>query len=49
MIRGRHRMRFLVSSRSGRTLQGYISAWLSGCRLPAAARLTVDIDPQSFL
>ncbi|WP_416898862.1 MAG: primosomal protein N' [Minwuia sp.] len=49
VVRGRHRMRFLVSSRSGRTLQGYIAAWLQAVKLPAAARLVIDIDPQSFL
>lgn len=49
VVRGRHRMRFLVSSREGRPLQGYLSAWLTKCKLPNAARLTIDIDPHSFL
>ncbi len=49
VVRGRHRMRFLVSSREGRPLQGYLGAWLAKCKLPNAARLTIDIDPHSFL
>lgn len=49
VVRGRHRMRFLVSSREGRPLQGFISAWLRRCKLPSAARLVIDIDPHSFM
>lgn len=49
VVRGRHRVRFLISSRAGRPLQGFIAAWLARCKLPNAARLAIDIDPQSFL
>ena len=49
VVRGRHRFRFLVSSRSGRALQPYVRQWLKDVKLPAAARLVIDVDPHSFL
>lgn len=49
VVRGRHRFRFLVSSRSGRALQGYVRQWLKDVKLPAAARLAIDVDPHGFL
>ncbi len=49
VLRGRHRRRFLVQGPRGRLLQSVVGSWLEGLRLPAAVRLAVDVDPQSFL
>ncbi len=48
-IRGRHRVRMLVRAARGLALQPLVAAWVGGLRLPGRLRLTVDIDPQSFL
>jgi primosomal protein N' (replication factor Y) len=47
-IRGRHRVRLLVKAPKGVALQPALAAWVAQLRLPAQARLSVDIDPQSF-
>ncbi|GAW33230.1 primosomal protein N' [Roseovarius sp. A-2] len=47
-IRGRHRVRLLVKAPKGVALQSALAAWVGQLRLPAQARLNVDIDPQSF-
>ena len=50
VIRGRHRWRLLVKAAREQDVQAYIRAWLAA--LPAVKgdiRLTVDIDPYSFL
>ena len=47
-IRGRHRVRLLVKAPKGAALQSAVAAWVGQLRLPAQARLSVDIDPQSF-
>lgn len=49
LLRGRHRMRFLVKARKEAHIQGFISQWLSGVEVPNAVRLSVDIDPYNFL
>jgi primosomal protein N' (replication factor Y) len=48
-IRGRHRVRLLVKAGKAAALQPALAQWLGALRWPAAVRLTVDIDPQSFL
>ena len=30
-------------------LQGYVRQWLAGVRIPGSSRVTVDVDPYSFL
>jgi primosomal protein N' (replication factor Y) len=50
VVRGRHRCRLLVKAPRELDLQAYLRAWLA--TLPkqvADLRLTVDIDPYSFL
>jgi primosomal protein N' (replication factor Y) len=47
-IRGRHRVRLLIKAPKGAALQSAVANWVRQVRLPAQARLTVDIDPQSF-
>lgn len=49
MLRGRHRHRLLVHARRTAPLQDYVRAWLGGTELPSSVRVTVDVDPQSFL
>lgn len=49
MLRGRHRRRLLIQSSRSINVQKTIGAWLDGIEVPSSVRLTVDIDPQSFL
>ena len=48
-IRGRHRVRLLVKAAKGAPLQAALARWLAPVRLKGDLRLSVDIDPQSFL
>jgi len=48
-IRGRHRVRLLVKAPKGVALQQALAKWIWQMRVPNQARLSVDIDPQSFL
>lgn len=48
-VRGRHRVRLLIKADKTAPLQPAIAAWVAQIRLPANVRLSVDIDPQSFL
>ncbi|MDO5658568.1 MAG: primosomal protein N' [Paracoccus sp. (in: a-proteobacteria)] len=48
-IRGRHRVRLLVQAPRQAPLQRAIADWLAPHKPPANLRLSVDIDPQSFL
>jgi primosomal protein N' (replication factor Y) len=48
-VRGRHRVRLLVKADKGVAIQAAVSAWLAQFRVPTNLRLSVDIDPQSFL
>ena len=49
ILRGRHRLRFLITAPREVDLSAYMAAWLSALKLPSAARAAVDIDPYSFL
>ena len=50
VIRGRHRFRLLVKAPRELDLQTYLRAWLNALpKPPSDLRLTVDIDPYSFL
>ena len=49
VVRGRYRWRFLVRSELNVDLSAYMAAWRAGIKLPAQARLQVDVDPYSFL
>jgi primosomal protein N' (replication factor Y) len=49
ILRGRHRFRFLVHTHRGLRLQDHLRAWIGAVKLPSAARLVIDVDPQSFL
>ncbi len=49
MLRGRHRHRLLVHARRSAPLQAYVRDWLGRVPVPGSVRVTVDVDPQSFL
>ncbi len=49
-VRGRHRVRMLIRAPRQAPLQDAVAAWLGVApKLPTNLRLSVDIDPQSFL
>ncbi|QIE40668.1 primosomal protein N' [Rhodobacteraceae bacterium SC52] len=48
-IRGRHRVRLLVRAPRTAPLQAALSRWIAPIRLRGGLRLSVDVDPQSFL
>jgi primosomal protein N' (replication factor Y) len=49
MLRGRHRYRLLVHARRALDVQDVIRAWLGALDWSAKVRVTVDVDPYSFL
>lgn len=49
LIRGRHRVRFLVKSRRDVNIQAYLAEWLSQVKPKGSVRLAVDVDAHSFL
>lgn len=48
-VRGRHRMRLLIHAPRQAAVQSAIADWLAPHKPPTNLRLSVDIDPQSFL
>ncbi len=49
MLRGRHRHRLLVHAPRNFALQKALRNWLGACQWPARVRVSVDIDPYSFV
>ena len=49
LVRGRRRKRLLVRADRNVDIQAYVAAWLARARAPASVRVTVDVDPYSFL
>ncbi|NNC71602.1 MAG: primosomal protein N' [Sphingomonadaceae bacterium] len=49
MLRGRHRQRLLVHARRALDVQTVIRDWLGELDWPKNVRVTVDVDPYSFL
>jgi primosomal protein N' (replication factor Y) len=49
LIRGRRRKRFLVRADRRIDIQAYLMAWRARVRVPASVRVTLDVDPYSFL
>ncbi|WP_188056051.1 primosomal protein N' [Sphingosinithalassobacter sp. CS137] len=49
MLRGRHRFRLLVHAKRTFDVQDVIRTWLDGVGRNAKVRVTVDVDPYSFL
>ncbi len=48
-IRGRHRVRLLAKAPKTAPLQAALAEWAGQVKLPAGLRISIDIDPQSFL
>jgi primosomal protein N' (replication factor Y) (superfamily II helicase) len=49
VLRGRHRFRLLVHASRSFALQTMLRDWLSSVDWPARVRVTVDVDPYSFM
>lgn len=49
LVRGRRRKRLLVRADRDVDLQAFLRAWLARVKVPGSVRLTVDVDPYSFL
>jgi primosomal protein N' (replication factor Y) len=49
MLRGRHRQRLLVHARRSLDVQDVIRDWLADIEWSAKVRVSVDVDPYSFL
>ncbi len=49
LVRGRRRKRFLVRADRGVDLQAFLNTWRARVKIPGAVRLTIDVDPYSFL
>ncbi len=49
LVRGRRRKRLLVRADRDVDLQGFLRAWLARVKAPASVRVTIDVDPYSFL
>jgi primosomal protein N' (replication factor Y) (superfamily II helicase) len=49
VVRGQTRMRLLVQAPRNFNMQAFLSDWLKDYRPPGGVRVSLDIDPQSFL
>ncbi|AHE53528.1 primosomal protein N' [Sphingomonas sanxanigenens] len=49
MLRGRHRQRLLVHAVRALDVQSAIREWLGGLEWPRSVRVSVDVDPYSFV
>jgi primosomal protein N' (replication factor Y) (superfamily II helicase) len=49
MLRGRHRIRFLVHATRALDIQDVIRDWLGALEWPRGVRVNVDVDPYSFV
>jgi primosomal protein N' (replication factor Y) len=49
LLRGRYRYRLLINARRSAELQRVIREWLGRFDFPASLRVSVDIDPYSFV
>jgi len=49
MLRGRHRLRLLVHASRAVPVQDIIRDWLADVHWPRSVRVSVDVDPYSFL
>ncbi len=49
LLRGRHRQRFLVKAARGVRVQEILRGWMKRIEVPSSVRVTIDIDPYSFL
>ncbi len=49
MLRGKHRRRLLIQADKKINLQRTIAGWIRGVDVPSSVKLSIDVDPQSFL
>jgi primosomal protein N' (replication factor Y) len=49
LVRGRRRKRFLVRANRDIDLQAFLAAWRARAKAPGSIRVTIDVDPYSFL
>ena len=49
LLRGRYRYRLLINARRSAEVQRVIREWISPLRFPPGVRVSVDIDPYSFV
>ncbi len=49
IMRGRHRRRFLVKAPKHTDLSAYMAVWRARLKTPKGLRISIDIDPYSFL
>ncbi|MGF1550773.1 MAG: primosomal protein N' [Sphingomonadaceae bacterium] len=49
MLRGRHRQRLLVHAARAAPMQEMVRDWLGGLDWPKSVRVTIDVDPYTFL
>jgi primosomal protein N' (replication factor Y) len=49
VIRGRHRWRILIKGPKELSVQKLLKFWLKGFDCPASIKLSIDVDPYSFL
>ena len=49
LLRGRYRYRLLVNARRSAEVQSVIRHWLGAFHFPAGVRVSIDIDPYSFV
>lgn len=49
VLRGQHRLRFLVKAGRSVNVQAVIAAWLAAVKPPSGVSVRVDIDPYSFM
>lgn len=49
LVRGLRRKRFLVRSDRSVDLQSFLGSWRARVKIPSRIRLTIDVDPYSFL
>lgn len=49
LLRGRFRHRLLLKAPKSMNVQALLSAWFDGFKAPSSVRISVDIDPYSFL
>ena len=49
LLRGKHRRRFLIKVKKNKNIQQIIYKWLAALKLPSGIKVTIDIDPLSFM
>ncbi|MEZ5939456.1 MAG: primosomal protein N' [Hyphomonadaceae bacterium] len=49
VLRGRHRRRFLVRSERNVDLSAFLTSWRERVKIPSSVRVTLDVEPYSFM